>query len=186
MPSPVALDWRRAVEAAVGDYVPDVAAEALDSVSFIKSLDGAVGLAGDELAGAVREAVDAWLEADDRAVEAIVHAPAGSADGGQFVAGGGSGGSKSGKGKSGGKAAPKPAGDLAYNGKTGAGYGMRGGDSRVHSLQQALNRLGIKDAQGQPLKDDGLYGPRTTSAVRSLQRRLGMQPTGVVTPELLS
>jgi peptidoglycan hydrolase-like protein with peptidoglycan-binding domain len=175
------VDWRRAVEAAVEGYVPDEAGDVLDSVAFIESLDGALDLEGEDLDVAVREAVDAW-----RATEAIVHAPAGSADGGQFVAGGGSGGSKSGKGKSVGKAAPKPAGDLAYNGKTGAGYGMRGGDSRVHSLQQALNRLGIKDAQGQPLKDDGLYGPRTTSAVRSLQRRLGMQPTGVVTPELLS
>lgn len=78
-------------------------------------------------------------------------------------------------------------GTLAYDPKAdhGTGYGSAHGDSRVHTLQQALNRLGITDGHGKPLKDDGKLGPRTTAAVKKLQQRLGMKADGQVTPEFL-
>jgi hypothetical protein len=48
---------------------------------------------------------------------------------------------------------------MRFDGKRGAGYGMPGGDERVHALQQALNRLGLTDGRGQPLAVDGKLGP---------------------------
>lgn len=76
-------------------------------------------------------------------------------------------------------------GTLSFNGKTGAGYGEKGGDKRVHSLQEALTRLGLTDASGKKLVDDGKLGPKTTAAVKKAQRALGLKPDGVVTPALL-
>lgn len=78
-----------------------------------------------------------------------------------------------------------PHGSLAFNGKTGPGYGTPGGDKRVHSLQQALNRLGLTDASGKKLVDDGKLGPKTTAAIKKAQRALGLKADGVVTPALL-
>lgn len=75
---------------------------------------------------------------------------------------------------------------LSYNGRTGAGYGSKAGDNRVHALQSQLNRLGLTDTQGHPLKLDGKLGPRTTAAIKKAQRALGMKPTGVATPALLA
>jgi hypothetical protein len=77
--------------------------------------------------------------------------------------------------------------DLAYNPnrRTGSGYGQRGGDRRVKLLQTALNKLGLRDARGNKLDVDGKLGPLTTQAVKAAQRRLGLTPTGVVTPKLL-
>jgi HK97 family phage prohead protease len=125
------------------------------------------------------------------------HAPAGSANGGQFTSGGSGGHDK--------KPAPpkrtpdgphrprKPAphgdsGTLSYDPSSnhGTGYDSREGDPRVHALQQALTRLGIKDSAGKELKDDGKLGPKTTSAVKALQTRLGLKPDGKVTPALLA
>ena len=74
---------------------------------------------------------------------------------------------------------------LGYDGARGSGYGSKGGDSNVKKLQEALNKLGIKDAQGNPLKVDGKFGPRTTAALRRLQRKLGVPVDGKVTPALL-
>lgn len=94
------------------------------------------------------------------------------AQGGQFVAKGASGSNDT----------------IGYDAKrgTGAGYGTGGkGDSRVKQLQTALNRLGFKDAQGNPLKVDGKLGPRTTAAIKRLQHRLGVKPDGIVSPALL-
>jgi len=114
-------------------------------------------------------------------------APAGSDTGGQFAAGGG--GQKKSTPKRGPKRRPTSAtsGTLAYDAGSGhgTGYDSADGDPRVHDLQQALNRLGIKDAQGKPLKDDGKLGPKTTSAVKALQRQLGVKADGKVTPALL-
>lgn len=94
------------------------------------------------------------------------------AQGGQFVSKGSSG-----------------AGDtIGFDSKrgTGAGYGTGSkGDSRVKSLQTYLNNLGFKDSQGNPLKVDGKLGPRTTSAIKRLQRKLGLKADGLVTPKLL-
>jgi len=75
---------------------------------------------------------------------------------------------------------------LSYNGRSGAGYGKKGGDNRVHALQGELNRLGLTDGQGHPLKLDGKLGPRTTAAIKKAQRALGMKVDGVATPALLS
>lgn len=69
---------------------------------------------------------------------------------------------------------------------TGTGYGSKNGDPRVHKLQEALNRLGLTDMHDKKLKDDGKLGPRTTSAVKRAQQRLGLKPDGKVTPALLA
>lgn len=94
------------------------------------------------------------------------------AQGGQFVVKG-DGGSKT-------KAAR-----IGFDGKRGAGYGAKGGDDNVKALQKALNRLGITDSAGKPLAVDGKFGPKTTAAVRRLQRKLGIPVDGKVTPGLL-
>lgn len=90
------------------------------------------------------------------------------AQGGQFVA---SDGTKS--------------ASIGYDGKRGSGYGSKGGDSNVKKLQKELNRLGIADAQGKSLAVDGKFGPRTTAAVRRLQRKLKLPVDGKITPALL-
>jgi peptidoglycan hydrolase-like protein with peptidoglycan-binding domain len=76
-------------------------------------------------------------------------------------------------------------GPMSFNGKTGAGYGVHGGDERVTALQQALNRLGVTDGRGRPLVVDGRLGPRTTEAVKAAQKRLGLKPDGVVTAQVM-
>lgn len=110
----------------------------------------------------------------------------GSAQGGKFVAASSSSKapakSKKAALKRGGRGG---GGTLSYNGKTGTGYGSPNGDARVKALQQALNRLGLKDSKGRPLKVDGKLGPLTTSAVMAAQKRAGLPPTGKVTPALL-
>jgi len=88
---------------------------------------------------------------------------AGSGKGGQFVA-------------------------LSYDSgrNVGTGYGSRQGDNRVKQVQQALNRLGIKDKNGKPLVLDGKYGPLTTSAVAAWQKKNGIKPAnGKLTPALI-
>jgi hypothetical protein len=76
---------------------------------------------------------------------------------------------------------------LAYDAEAGrgAGYGSASGDDRVHRLQAALNRLGLKDADGKPLKVDGKLGPKTAAVIEAAQKRLGLTPNGRVTPALL-
>jgi HK97 family phage prohead protease len=117
------------------------------------------------------------------------HQPAGTSVGGQFAP------SKSGTGKAPAKKAAagqkhKPAphhrpaghsGTLGY----GTGYGVGGGDKRVHRLQEALNRLGLTDGSGNKLRLDGKLGPRTTAAVKKAQKRLGLPQDGKVSPALL-
>lgn len=140
-------------------------------------------------------------------------APKGSAGGGKFTSGGGaatsggsgdaeinaiiagaragekgSGGGRGHSGKGGRGHRTVPTAGLSFNPRTGVGtgYGQRGGDPRVRSLQAELNRLGITDAKGAQLIVDGKYGPLTTSAVKKLQARLGMKQTGKVTPAMLA
>jgi peptidoglycan hydrolase-like protein with peptidoglycan-binding domain len=103
----------------------------------------------------------------------------GSAQGGKFVAASSSSSSRK-------TPLKKSGGTLGYNGKTGTGYGSPNGDPRVRKLQEALNKLGLKDSKGRPLKVDGKLGPLTTAAVMAAQRRLGQPPTGKVSPALLS
>jgi len=94
---------------------------------------------------------------------------------------------KGGKGhKAGGKGGGADGESLSYNGRTGAGYGSKNGDQRVHALQAELNRLGFSDAGGKSLKGDGKLGPRTTAAIKKAQKALGLKPDGIATPALLS
>lgn len=120
------------------------------------------------------------------------HAPAGTAQGGQFTVNKGGGGNKA-KPSSGHHPAPKPPahhdnGTLSFDPHSnhGTGYGSPHGDARVHGLQEALTRLGIHDGSGKALKDDGKLGPKTTAAVKEAQKRLGLPQDGRVTPALLA
>lgn len=85
--------------------------------------------------------------------------PAGAAAGGQFASA---------------ENAPPPDRPL--------GKGASG--AQVKALQAALNRLGLKDKNGKPLKLDGKLGPLTTSAIKAAQAALGLSQTGKVTPAL--
>lgn len=50
----------------------------------------------------------------------------------------------------------------------------------VRTLQQRLNALGIRDARGLPLVEDGDFGHRTREAVESFQRDHGLEVDGRV------
>lgn len=91
--------------------------------------------------------------------------------------------------KSSGGPAAKPSGPrrFGYNPKTnqGVGYGIKGGDAQVRILQASINRLGLTDSSGKPLAVDGKYGPKTTSAVKKLQKALGLAQSGQVDENLI-
>nr|WP_275655073.1 peptidoglycan-binding protein [Xanthomonas floridensis] len=57
-------------------------------------------------------------------------------------------------------------------------HGEQGGD--VGRLQQDLNRLGVRDAQGNRLAEDGRFGDNTREAVIAFQKQHGLQQDGVV------
>jgi peptidoglycan hydrolase-like protein with peptidoglycan-binding domain len=118
-------------------------------------------------------AAEAWTE------DLHPRAAAGTSTGGEFAAGGSKGGAK--KSSSGSHS-------LGYDAKSGrgAGYDSPKGNPNVHSVQQALNRLGITDANGKKLGDDGKLGPKTTAAIKEAQRRLGLAQDGKLTPGLLA
>jgi phage head maturation protease len=80
-----------------------------------------------------------------------------------------------------------PRGSFGYDPASnhGTGYGSKNGDKHVHTLQQALNRLGFTDMRGRKLTDDGKLGPLTTAAVKKAQRALGVKADGIVSPALL-
>lgn len=61
--------------------------------------------------------------------------------------------------------------------------GERGDD--VLALQQSLNRLGARDARGNPLVEDGRFGDRTYEAVEAYQRAHGLKVDGIVGPRTL-
>ncbi|WAH64909.1 peptidoglycan-binding protein [Xanthomonas hortorum] len=66
---------------------------------------------------------------------------------------------------------------------THAGNGtLRQGDHNpdVGKMQQDLNRLGVRDAQGNRLAEDGRFGDNTREAVIAFQKQHGLQPDGVV------
>jgi len=63
----------------------------------------------------------------------------------------------------------------------GAGYNRVCGSTRVREIQRRLQVLGYRLG---PV--DGLFGPRTRSAVRLLQYTLGVRPNGIVTPGTLA
>ena len=59
------------------------------------------------------------------------------------------------------------------------------GDAVKH-LQEALNKAGIRDAQGQPLPTTGYFGEKTEAAVREYQRTHGLQVDGKAGHDTLS
>lgn len=61
--------------------------------------------------------------------------------------------------------------------------GERGQD--VRALQQDLNRLGYRDAEGRPLNADGDFGERTRQAVQAFQRDHRLDDDGVAGPKTL-
>lgn len=61
--------------------------------------------------------------------------------------------------------------------------GERGQD--VRALQQDLNRLGYRDAEGRPLSADGDFGERTRQAVQAFQREHRLDDDGVAGPKTL-
>lgn len=61
--------------------------------------------------------------------------------------------------------------------------GERGDD--VLGLQKSLNRLGIRDARGNPLVEDGRYGDRTFEAIEAYQRAHGLKVDGIAGPRTL-
>ena len=56
----------------------------------------------------------------------------------------------------------------------------------VTLLQTQLNRLAQRDSALPSVTADGIFGPATAAAVRTLQSRLGYSPTGAVGPVLWS
>lgn len=53
----------------------------------------------------------------------------------------------------------------------------------VRGLQESLNRLGVRDAEGKPLETDGRFGPNTRHAVEAFQRANGLEVDGIVGPD---
>ena len=53
----------------------------------------------------------------------------------------------------------------------------------VKEIQATLNRLGIRDKNGNKLAVDGFFGPLTDSAVRNFQRQNGLVVDGIVGPQ---
>ncbi len=49
----------------------------------------------------------------------------------------------------------------------------------VQALQQHLQTIGVTDRDGNAIKDDKHYGPRTQQAVEGFQRLAGREPTGI-------
>ncbi|WP_080933047.1 phospholipase effector Tle1 domain-containing protein [Xanthomonas albilineans] len=49
----------------------------------------------------------------------------------------------------------------------------------VQALQQHLQAIGVTDRDGNAIKDDKHYGPRTQQAVEGFQRLAGREPTGI-------
>ena len=60
----------------------------------------------------------------------------------------------------------------------GDGYAQPHGSTRVRALQRRLRTLGLR-----PGSVDGLFGPRTRTAVESLQTAAGMHVDGIVGPD---
>ncbi|WP_246109289.1 peptidoglycan-binding protein, partial [Vulcaniibacterium gelatinicum] len=71
--------------------------------------------------------------------------------------------------------------------ESGDGFLDRGDrGAAVLTLQQRLNRLDIRDTAGNPLREDGHFGPRTREAVEAFQRAQGVRVDGVVGRETLA
>ena len=53
-------------------------------------------------------------------------------------------------------------------------------DQPIRSLQTMLRTIAAMEPGQKNVMPDGIYGPQTAEAVRSFQRRMGLNPTGVV------
>ena len=53
-------------------------------------------------------------------------------------------------------------------------------DQSIRSLQTMLRTIAAMEPGQKNVMPDGIYGPQTAEAVRSFQRRMGLNPTGVV------
>ena len=63
-------------------------------------------------------------------------------------------------------------------------YGDQG--SGVKSLQQKLNKVGIKDANGNKLEEDGSFGDNTLYAVKAFQKKYGLEVDGLAGKNTIS
>lgn len=63
-------------------------------------------------------------------------------------------------------------------------YGDQGSD--VKSLQQKLNKVGIKDANGNKLEEDGSFGDNTLYAVKAFQKKYGLEVDGLTGKNTIS
>lgn len=61
---------------------------------------------------------------------------------------------------------------------------QRGAD--VKAFQQGLATLGLRNSRGRPLTIDGFFGPETDQAARAFQKRVGLDPSGLVGPKTLT
>lgn len=57
---------------------------------------------------------------------------------------------------------------------------------QVKELQKYLSGIGFKNADGTPLKVDGIYGPNTKTAVMQFQSQNGLQSDGIFGPKSLA
>jgi len=71
-----------------------------------------------------------------------------------------------------------PGGPPPSNGNRAMSAGDHGAE--VEKLQNQLNQLGFRDAQGCALVTDGDFGTRSLQAVQGFQRALGLEADGVV------
>jgi hypothetical protein len=55
----------------------------------------------------------------------------------------------------------------------------------VRHLQEQLNQLGYRDAQGRPLSPDGDFGDRTRQALLAFQQTYGLKADGIAGPQTL-
>ena len=63
-------------------------------------------------------------------------------------------------------------------------YGDQGSD--VKSLQQKLNKVGIKDPNGGKLEEDGSFGDNTLYAVKVFQQKYGLEVDGLAGKDTIS
>lgn len=63
-------------------------------------------------------------------------------------------------------------------------YGDQG--SNVKSLQQKLNKVGITDANGKKLEEDGSFGDNTLYAVKAFQKKYGLEVDGLAGKDTIS
>lgn len=57
--------------------------------------------------------------------------------------------------------------------------------AEVRGMQETLNKLGYRDAQGQPLKADGDFGDRSKQALQAFQQAHGLKDDGIAGPKTL-